>query len=138
MLTMLTVPHAPVSAAVVRRHLRADLAGAGLEPGVIEDATVVLSELVGNAVRHARALPDGSVHTAWRLRDDRLTLEVTDAGAATRPQLQPPSNSAIGGRGLSIVEALTGHWGVRREWNRHTTVWAEIDFVPLPEGCLVR
>jgi hypothetical protein len=48
---------------------------------------------------------------------------VSDGGSVTRPHAARPSLSAIGGRGLSIVEQLCSAWGVRAD-ERGTTVWA--------------
>jgi len=78
-----------------------------LDPEVVSTATLLVSELATNAIRHAAS--------RFRVRVARLTehvrVEVTDAGAGL-PELQPISAMSIGGRGLHIVEALAASWGV--------------------------
>ena len=51
-----------------------------------DDARLVVSELVGNAVRHARPLADGTMQVAWGQADDAVDIAVTDGGALTTPE----------------------------------------------------
>jgi hypothetical protein len=89
----------------------------------VDDASVIVSELISNALRHARPLPSGEVRVCWLRRGDVLELEVSDGGAMTEPRRGPGTLSSLGGRGLGIVEALSDGWGVRHEEGA-TTVWA--------------
>jgi len=82
-----------------------------------------LSELLSNAILHARPLPDALVRVAWELSPPSLAVMVSDGGSVTRPHASRPSLSAIGGRGLSIVKQLCSAWGVRAD-ERGTTGWA--------------
>jgi len=52
------LPCVPSSVAVARGRIAADLRSAGLIGGTIADAALVLSELLSNAILHARPLPD--------------------------------------------------------------------------------
>ncbi|MFC1410977.1 ATP-binding protein [Streptacidiphilus sp. N1-12] len=52
----MAVPHGPESVSAARRRLRKDLAGQQVPDVVIEDAVLILSELLSNACRHARPL----------------------------------------------------------------------------------
>ncbi|NKZ04930.1 ATP-binding protein [Actinomadura latina] len=117
------LPHAPSSVAVARRRLSSELAGSGVYESVVDDASVIVSELISNALRHARPLPSGQVKLCWLRRGDLLELEVSDGGAMTEPRRGPGTLSSLGGRGLGIVEALSDGWGVRHE-DGSTTVWA--------------
>lgn len=119
------LPHASESAAAARRSLVTDLAARGIARPVIDDATLVLSELVSNALKHARPLPSGTLRVSWDIDADCVRVDVTDGGAATRPQPHPPSMSALGGRGLAIVGNLATDWGIS-EGGGETTVWALI------------
>ncbi|MFF0389463.1 ATP-binding protein [Kitasatospora sp. NPDC004615] len=144
----MAVPHGPASVSTARRRLRNDLGDRSIPDGVIDDAVLILSELLSNSCRHARPLPAddpdeadrssewhphgdddaeiGTVLWSWRMRGDGLlTLEVTDGGATTRPVPASPSVSAHGGRGLSIVGKLARDWGVRHAPGQ-VTVWAEL------------
>ena len=117
------LPHAPSSVAVARRRLSSELVDSGVYESVVDDASVIVSELISNALRHARPLPSGQVRVCWLRRGDLLELEVSDGGAMTEPRRGPGTLSSLGGRGLGIVEALSDGWGVRHE-NGATTVWA--------------
>lgn len=118
------VPHASVGVGTARRRLIAGLTERGFDCAVVDDAALVLSELLSNALKHARPLPDGRVRAAWAVRSDRvLVIEVTDGGGPTLPRQPSPSVTARGGRGLSIIDALAAEWGVRGTADE-VTVWA--------------
>lgn len=73
----------------------------------VEDTiTLLLSELVTNAIVHAEASPDVTV----RLLPDRVHVEVTDRGSIP-VQAKAFDDEATGGRGLALVEALAMGWG---------------------------
>src|SRR5688572_19223785 len=104
------VPHRASGVRVARRRLTASLTGV-VSQDRLADALAVVAELVGNAIRHACALPGGVVRVAWRLLGGgRLRIVVTDGGPArgtSSPQVRAPSTDAVDGRGLAIVEALS-------------------------------
>jgi len=123
-------PHVPSSVGVARRALGADLRAHGTPEGVTADAILVLSELLSNAIRHGRPLPGGQVEVSWTLRGGLLEIAVTgsgefSSGGLTRPGPSLPSSSAVGGRGLGIVERLSRRWGVR-SGGEDVTVWAQL------------
>jgi hypothetical protein len=89
------------------------------------DAALVTSELLSNAILHARPLPDACIRVSWILSATAVEIIVSDGGSATRPRAARPSLSSIGGRGLGIVEHLCSSWGVRTD-ERGTTVWAVV------------
>jgi anti-sigma regulatory factor (Ser/Thr protein kinase) len=111
--------------------MRDQLRGGGVTESVIDDAVLILSELLSNACRHGRPLGDaltgdgdGDVLAAWRVDGGgRLVVEVTDGGGPTRPAPATPSVSAHGGRGLNIITALAEDWGVRDDARGEVTVW---------------
>jgi anti-sigma regulatory factor (Ser/Thr protein kinase) len=113
----MAVPHGPAGVGAARRRLRADLLASGAAEAVVDDAVLILSELLSNACRHARPLSqDDSVRASWNHGGDGdLTISVTDGGGPTRPLPATPSVSARGGRGLAIIGALARDWGVREE-----------------------
>ena len=123
---VVVVPHHARGASLARHRLAADLTrGLALAPGLLDDALAVVSELVGNAVRHARPLPGGVVRVAWAVRPDALELRVTDGGSAQHPRVCAVGAEAISGRGLAIVAALAARWGVTRD-GLSQSVWAEL------------
>ncbi|WP_428962868.1 ATP-binding protein [Micromonospora fluostatini] len=123
------VPHHAVGARMARRRLVDELTDV-VSPTLLPDLVAVLAELVGNAVRHADALPGGVVRVAWRVcpatQGVRIQLRVTDGGAAAGPRMRPAGPEAIGGRGLHIVAGLSTRWGVDRD-GLGQSVWAEFD-----------
>ena len=123
------LPYAPSSIAVARRRLTSDLLAAGAAEPTVADAALVVSELMTNALRHARPLADGKLGVGWLLAGGVIELTVTDGGAATQPRQGWPSASALGGRGLAIVARLSRRWGVRTG-EGSTTVWAVLGVQP--------
>ena len=100
---VVVLPFVPASVGVARGQFRAELRSAGITAAPAADAALVMSELLSNAILHARPLPDSLVRVAWELSPPRLEVMVSDGGSTTRPQAARPSLSAIGGRGLSIM-----------------------------------
>lgn len=104
--------------AFVRRTLRL------LPVGVVDDATLIVSELVTNAVLHADGPSD--VLTAVRLVGSgvRLRIEVHDA-VPSAPVLRVVDADAEHGRGLVVVEALSECWGTEATPDGKC-VWCEL------------
>lgn len=128
----MAVPHGPAGVGQARHRMRDQLRTGGVAETVIDDAVLILSELLSNACRHGRPLGDalagdGDVRAAWRVDPSgRLTVEVTDGGGPTRPIPATPSVTAHGGRGLNIITALAKDWGVRDDARGEITVWAVV------------
>ena len=93
---------------------------------VDEAATLLVSELVTNAVRHAR----GTDVITVELHAGRtwLLIEVQDADPHW-PQPRTPDGFDESGFGFVLVDALAGNWGVR-ETEGGKAVWAELDIRP--------
>ncbi|MFD5391001.1 ATP-binding protein [Streptomyces sp. NPDC127074] len=124
----MAVPHGPAGIRAARQRMRVDLGRTGVSDSVIDDAVLILSELLSNAWRHGRPWRSGhgggTVRAAWSIDEhDRLTVEVTDGGGPTRPLPANPSVTARGGRGLNIIMSLAEEWGVR-DGVGEVTVWA--------------
>jgi anti-sigma regulatory factor (Ser/Thr protein kinase) len=130
MSTML-VPHAAPSASAVRHRFVDELRGRGVPAMVIDDAALVLSELVGNAVRHGAPLPGGGIRVRWAVSDDVVRIEVADGGRgplrheASRPVQGGGSSDSEQGRGLAIVGMLTSSWGSAFD-SSAAVVWADV------------
>ncbi|MFD4790122.1 ATP-binding protein [Streptomyces sp. NPDC058459] len=126
----MAVAHGPAGVGKARHRMRAQLRGGGVPEPVVDDAVLVLSELLSNACRHGRPLGgtgDGAVRADWRIDPrGRLIVEVTDGGGPTRPAPATPSVTAHGGRGLSIIDALADDWGVRDDVPGEVTVWVVV------------
>lgn len=126
--SVLMLPYTASSVGVARRRLVGELMDADVHETTARDAGLVLSELISNALRHATPLPDTTVRVAWRVQGDCVEIAVSDGGGPTVPEVNEPGSSAIGGRGLGIVQRLSLRWGVypSSDGAREMTVWAEI------------
>jgi anti-sigma regulatory factor (Ser/Thr protein kinase) len=100
-----------------------DMRSRDMPADFVDDARLVLTEFLSNALRHARPLSDGTVHVEWRYDAGRVVIAVTDGGSPTLPHAARSNEDSLGGRGLAIVSALAKDWGVRRDGQR-STVWA--------------
>ncbi|WP_063736887.1 ATP-binding protein [Streptomyces sp. RTd22] len=116
-----TMPCEPESASRARRLVRAALNTWDLGP-LVEDGTLIISELVGNAARHSGCR---LLRVSVRLPDrDRVRLAVTDK-CLQPTTAQAPGSDDESGRGLLLVDALADRWDTEyRAWGK--IVWAEL------------
>jgi two-component sensor histidine kinase len=89
-----------------RRFVARELATLGY-PGLVENARLMVSELVTNVIAYA---PDQPLWVDLRRAGKYLVLEVWDCSAEP-PVTQDPDFLAEGGRGLHVVDALGVKWG---------------------------
>ncbi|MER5205179.1 ATP-binding protein [Streptomyces sp. NPDC002825] len=128
----MAVPHGPAGVGEARHRMRDELYRSGVAESVVDDAVLILSELLSNACRYGRPLGhaergEGDVRAAWRVDPGGgLRVEVTDGGGPTRPVPSTPSVTARGGRGLNIIGALAQDWGVRDSASGEVTVWVVV------------
>jgi serine/threonine-protein kinase RsbW len=123
-------PSAPSSVPAARHLVRDDLAAREVRQRVIDDSLVVVSELMTNAVRHAKPMrasrrPD-AIRLRWTADPERVWIDVTDGGGRNHPHVETADIADLGGRGLAIVQALAVDWGVFRA-GREVTVYAVVD-----------
>jgi|ABEF01.1.fsa_nt_gi anti-sigma regulatory factor (Ser/Thr protein kinase) len=97
----------PASPGLARAFVRQLLADWGVEAGIADDAELLVTELVTNAVVHART----SVHVEIHRDGDRLRFAVSD-GSSRQVQLRIPSPEAVTGRGIYLLDLLSPGWGV--------------------------
>ncbi|MEV4575767.1 ATP-binding protein [Nonomuraea jabiensis] len=102
-----------------RQAARAQLAEWGLQQAC-EYAELLISELVTNAVRHARGLVRMSLSAA----DGLLRCEVEDSSPVP-PSPRAASCDDEGSRGLLLVEVLSSGWG-SVPTGRGKLVWFEV------------
>lgn len=130
----MAVPHHAGGARLARRRLAAELAE-HVPPALLADAVAVVAELLGNAVRHAEPLPGGVIQLSWRVGGisgngaaigTYVRVRVTDGGSPAVPQTRLVGSDSVDGRGLAIVAALAVRWGVERQADAQTSVWAEL------------
>lgn len=102
---------------------KADELGRG---DLADDAALVMSELVTNAVLHGGGCTGLDVLAG----DEGLRIEVRD-GSRVPPVLSHPSESSLTGRGLRLVSRLSAAWGAHAE-DGGKVVWAEVTGEPAP------
>ncbi|MFF0788808.1 ATP-binding protein [Streptomyces spiralis] len=116
------LPSRPESAATARRLVQVVvLRQWGLTPKLTEDAVLLVSELVGNAVRHTGARAFG---LRMRRRRGWIRIEIRDPSRGL-PCLMPVQELDISGRGLFLVDKLADRWGVDL-LPRGKTTWFEM------------
>jgi serine/threonine-protein kinase RsbW len=118
------VRHEPATSSAVRRELALDLDFQGIGPDAIDDVTLVASELIGNAIRHASAGERDAWVVSWTVQSGEVVISVEDPSHQL-PVRRTPAPDAPSGRGLAIVESLSTDWGVERT-ERGKRVWARV------------
>jgi anti-sigma regulatory factor (Ser/Thr protein kinase) len=100
------------------RHLMRDL----MTPERADDATLLVSELVTNAVKYG---PENeSIRLIVAQDSDRTRVTVHDLGLGPLPAMRSEDDPAPGGHGLRLVDTLADRWGVERG---STRVWFELE-----------
>ena len=91
---------------------------------VVDDAALLLSEVVTNSVRHADLDVSESIEVRIRGSRSMLHVDVIDPGPGfeTKAASSPPE--ADGGWGLWLLDRLATRWGVERE--DRTRVWFDL------------
>lgn len=128
---MLTLAAIPNSVPLARRLVSEVARRWRLSPAFGEDAELVISELVTNAVRatqafhQARGLPEvGRVKVRLRWTRPSLVTEVWDINPLL-PVRKPARDDAESGRGLGIIEMLCANWAAHYCPEGGKVVWAE-------------
>jgi hypothetical protein len=96
-----------------------------------DDAQVIVTELLANAIQHAGPGRPGRHPRAgatapglWLFRrTDGLMCVVTDPSNLA-PALKQPGQTSESGRGLHVVHALSDHWGWTLLREHGKAVWA--------------
>lgn len=117
--------HAAVRA---RRFVVETLQGWGEGKAVIEDCELLASELVTNAVLHARSASKLRIER----RGDHIWVAVHDASPLA-PRVRDYGAEAVTGRGLLLVDRLSRRWGSESD-SHGKFVWFELDTQPADAG----
>jgi anti-sigma regulatory factor (Ser/Thr protein kinase) len=113
------LPRTPQAPFLARRALE-DLDGR-LDPAVLPDLRLLVSELITNSVKYGG---DGPVRLEVRASADGVRAEIIDQGAGFTPKVRDDDLDRVGGWGLHLTEHLTSRWGT---YEGSTHVWFEID-----------
>lgn len=117
------LPPDRTAASVARARTRTVL-GAWRLPALLDPLLLIVSELVGNAVRHGRP----PVGLLLRRTGPGVRVEVHDEEAAA-PMLGAglPAEAAESGRGTYLVEAMAAETGVEQVPGDGKVVWATVE-----------
>ena len=86
-----------------------------VEPEVIADMKLALTEACSNSIRHAYGDGgDRAVEIRYELASDRLAVEVSDDGGGFDPQVLEIESGELdeGGLGIAIIRALTDDFSI--------------------------
>lgn len=120
------LPAVSTSVAEARRRVLGRLREWNVDAPLCDNAQLVVSELVTNAVRHTDS---EKVCCALHLAGVRLRVEVTDQGhGSCAPYSRPVDAEEESGRGLLLVSVVSADWGIRPNHDGvGHCVWAELD-----------
>ena len=91
-------------------------------PERVEDAVLLVSELVTNAVKYGPE--DEAIRLIVQTDEQHVRLTVHDLGLGPLPEMRDEADPGPGGHGLRLVDALADRWGVERGSVR---IWFELD-----------
>jgi anti-sigma regulatory factor (Ser/Thr protein kinase) len=95
---------------------------------------LLVSELVGNSVKHSGAAPGGEVRLDVSVGPRLVRVEVRDQGRGFEPVARTEDSPLDSHWGLHLVEELTDRWEVVA--GNGTLVWFELDRSPGPDPYL--
>jgi serine/threonine-protein kinase RsbW len=116
---LLSLAPRPESTRVVRAALHERGLGVDIESAV----QLLVTEIVGNAVRHAKLRRDQRIACFARLEERFARVEVADPGAGFDPE-----RVRTDGYGLKLLERLATRWGV--DTADGCRVWFEVGSPP--------
>jgi anti-sigma regulatory factor (Ser/Thr protein kinase) len=97
---------------------------------VLDEAILLVSELVTNALEHTATGLGGGFDVTVLAGETSLTVAVTDNGSDKVPVASPLDPEAEAGRGLGLVNLIAERWG--HCGRRHgRTVWFELRWARL-------
>jgi anti-sigma regulatory factor (Ser/Thr protein kinase) len=118
----LLLPGEAESVARARVFITTTLAKWRATPASSDDARLMVSEVVTNAVMYS----DGDIELCIRRHGDVAHIEVHDESSSQPNPGDPGRAGAHGGWGLLIVQALAASWGIEQIEHDGKIVWFEI------------
>ncbi len=114
---------------IAREFTSATLCSWGLAE-LTDDAVVIVSELVTNAIRHGGCTLAGGDERPVKLsivRNGRFVVCIVTDPSGDDPTVRSPDDACETGRGLQVIEALSRAWGWSPLPGMGKAVWAAID-----------
>ena len=118
------LPYEPATPGIARTRLAAFLTRQRASNEVIDDALIVISEMIANAVSHGVPAEDGAIEISWSINGDLLELSVLDGGVGGHLKPIDFDEDSLSGRGLSIINRVADRWWV--DMSKGTRVNAEL------------
>lgn len=106
----------------MRAIIRVLLSAWGLQGSVVDDALLLASELVSNAVEHAQG--EASLELEVQLADGWLRLALSD-GSSIMPVVREVQHEGERGRGMQLVADVAERWG-HEERKGGKRVWFDL------------
>ena len=121
----------PSAASCARLHATHVLHEWGLR-ALADDTALIVSEIATNSIEASVVLPERPP-IALRLlaTETLLRIEVWDQSPHNVEPREVDADAECG-RGLTVVAALSTHWGSNRTSHQHKVVWAELAFTSRP------
>jgi anti-sigma regulatory factor (Ser/Thr protein kinase) len=125
------LPHRVDSVPAARAFLTQLLHGWEVADEVIDDASLLTTELMSNAVEHGSGVVDLEI----AVQDGLLHIGVHDDSVELPTKHDAASSSLEGGRGIWLVQSIARDWGSDSS-NREPgkTVWFELTTLRAPAG----
>ncbi|EFQ84619.1 ATPase/histidine kinase/DNA gyrase B/HSP90 domain protein [Aeromicrobium marinum DSM 15272] len=118
------LPFDPSTPSIARTKLAGFLTINRASSSVIDDALIVISEMIANAVSHGVPAQDGTIEISWSISGHLLELSVYDAGRGAALDPIDFDTDSLSGRGLSIINRIADRWWV--DMSQGTRVNAEL------------
>ena len=98
-----------------------------LDDPIVDDAALLVSEVVSNSVRHAGLGAADTIEVRVRGSRSMLHVDVIDPGPGFEPKVDPRQDDGgqdNGGWGLRLLDQVATRWGV--EHGDRTRVWFDL------------
>ncbi len=125
------MPNRVDSVPAARSFLAKLLDGWGVADQVIDEASLMATELMANAVQHG----SGVVHLEIAVDDDGLLRVGVHDDAVELPVMNDVTETGLGGRGIWLVQSIARDWGSDSSGEEPgKTVWFELTTLRTPSG----
>lgn len=120
----ISLPFETSTPSIARTKLATFLTINRVPAAVIDNALIVVSEMIANAVSHGSPDDNGHMEITWAIVGDLLEISVLDAGSGASLKPVDFDEDSLSGRGLAIINRVADRWWV--EISEGTRVRAEL------------
>lgn len=134
----LEIPSTLLAPRTARMAIRDLVSGHRFASPQLDKLTLLVSEIVTNAVTHVTPAGDSEVELSVTVNPELTRVLVSDSGQGFEwPADSLPPGRVDGGYGIMLLDGQSSRWGVHRVPGRFT-VWFEVDHVPAPSDARAR